>query len=108
MQKPYTFFYINPIVQIYTTSNLFYIYVLGLIEHSLGLPSYIETATTTRSSHLMVLEKRHEDLLLKKSGNGIQSNKHFLEASNFPTVIIRSPLPSSGNERYLPVLYAKT
>lgn len=56
---------------------------IGLIEQSLGLPTYLETVMTTRTSHFMVLEKRYEDLLLKKSGNGIQSNKHFLEASHF-------------------------
>ncbi|CAI9720003.1 Hypothetical predicted protein [Octopus vulgaris] len=72
---------------------------IGLIEHCLGLGTYIETAITTRTSHLMVLEKRHEDLFLKKTNNGLQSNEHFQNAAYFRLLLYahRCPITDSSS-----------
>ncbi|GAB1600134.1 cGMP-dependent protein kinase egl-4-like [Argonauta hians] len=72
---------------------------IGLMEHYLGVGTYIETAITTRPSHLMVLEKRHEDIFLKKTSNGLQSNEHFQNVGYFRLSLYahHCPVPDSSS-----------
>lgn len=47
----------------------------------------------------MVLEKRHEDLFLKKPNNGLQSNEHFQNAAYFRLLLYahRCPITDSSS-----------